>query len=229
MPLFSLYADPYRSGEPMLPSMARAAKMETVEFLVEYLLRPFADQWLTMVIDEGVVLEPHAQNLLLEIGVDGIPTRRIVHRDFEDVYVDYRHRALCGRALPQKLPMATDFRVSYLQREHRHELESNLHSYFLGGIIFNIQRRLPVWRAAGLVDGRVPRITLERLFLDLVEAALRRKTGREVRIRGDYRALTSALYEARRDVRKFRSLFLTDAWQNFAYLQKAFPRNRRRD
>jgi len=225
IPLFALYAQPRRSGFALLPAMARAAGLGTVEFVLEALLRPFAEHWLTMAIDEGIVLEPHAQNLLLEIGSEGLPTGRFVHRDFEDVYVDYRHRALCGLPLPTRVPLARNFRVTYMQgtHEHRRELEDNL-DYFLAGIIYNIDRRLRSWRAAGLIDGRLPRQTLEHIFLDLTETALRRRMGRRVQVRHDYRAFARTLYEARQKVRRFRSLYETEAWQSYAYLRRAFPR-----
>jgi hypothetical protein len=74
----------------------------------------------------------------------------------------------------------------------------------------------------------LPRRTLEHLFLDLTGTALRRRIGRRVRVRHDYHAFARTLYEARRKVRRFRSLYETEAWQSYAYLRKAFPHRENR-
>jgi siderophore synthetase component len=59
---------------------------EPHSFVIDEIMIPVLECWCTVVRERGILLESHAQNLLLEIDQDFRP-RRVVHRDF-DVWVD---------------------------------------------------------------------------------------------------------------------------------------------
>jgi hypothetical protein len=67
-------------------------------FIVDDILLPVVECWVKAVRDWGMLLESHAQNILLEIDQYFRP-RRGVHRDF-DVWVDLDVRRRLGLDVP---------------------------------------------------------------------------------------------------------------------------------
>lgn len=95
VPAFSLYGrdafDP--ATPPLLRSLAHASIAGTsdpVEWTLERILLPTIRQWIRCYRELGFILEPHGQNLLLELDENDQVTR-LVHRDLS-VGIDMRIR-----------------------------------------------------------------------------------------------------------------------------------------
>jgi hypothetical protein len=103
VPGFALYgrdfSDPDR--EPLILGLMDPA--DPAGWLLEQVMLPIVRQWVACFRETGFVLEPHGQNILLELDSDltdvidlaGASVRRIVHRDLS-VAIDVRRRRDTG-------------------------------------------------------------------------------------------------------------------------------------
>src|SRR5437762_2800402 len=107
---------------------------EHQSFMVEEIIIPVLECWAKVVRERGILLESHAQNLLLEIGDDFRP-RRVVHRDF-DVWVDAEARRGAGLELPfvgSIIGADTPYpREQHYSLVYDHVIGRELFSYLLG-------------------------------------------------------------------------------------------------
>src|SRR6266542_2446251 len=96
IPYFALYGGDLRHPEdrPLLVQMIERLGAEPQSFVIGEIMIPVLDCWAKVVRERGILLESHAQNLLLEIDSDFRP-RRVVHRDF-DVWVAAETRNQAG-------------------------------------------------------------------------------------------------------------------------------------
>src|SRR5437867_1919416 len=86
---------------PISPSTLEISNMAGIHrcsFVIEEIMIPVVECWAKVVRERGILLECHAQNILLEIDRDFWP-RRVVHRDF-DVWVDAETRTRAGLDVP---------------------------------------------------------------------------------------------------------------------------------
>ena len=178
VPLFSLYAKRPGGKAPLLAQMIRDSGMSAEAFVRTKIIRPFARQWLKLAVDRGITMEPHAQNVLLEIRPNGQPTGRFFHRDFGGFNVDFAYRK--QRALPaaSKLPTVSTVKQDYFTDQHQKSL-AGLDPYFVGGFLYNIDRQLPGWRKAGLLGrqrGRTP--SCKKVLVQELRSEYRALTGR---------------------------------------------------
>ncbi|MBK9072947.1 MAG: hypothetical protein IPL79_18400 [Myxococcales bacterium] len=163
VPLFSLYAEPKDGAEPLLRGMIKRSGLAPDVFIKAKILRPFARQWAQLVFEHGITSEPHAQNVLMEIGEDGQPTGRFMHRDFGGFAADLDYRASLGMAEVADLPVLTTVAQDYRAERTRGDL-GNLERYFAQGFVYNIDVALRRW---GL-DGGAGRRGLTRWFSQMV-------------------------------------------------------------
>jgi len=98
VPYFSLYSRDLKRPDdlPLLVQLIRALKADPLTFALNEVLVPVIDCWATVLLEKGLLLESHGQNLLLEVDRNGRP-HRVVHRDL-DVWFDPSIRK--GRGLP---------------------------------------------------------------------------------------------------------------------------------
>ncbi len=94
VPGFALYGRDYfdPSAEPLIFSLAESA--DPRGWLLEEVMLPTVRHWISCFLDLGLILEPHGQNLLLEVDEAGDITR-LVHRDLS-VGIDMRRRRDVG-------------------------------------------------------------------------------------------------------------------------------------
>ena len=94
VPGFALYGGDYfdREKPPLLYDMVEGR--DPAAWVLENALLPIIRHWVACFRDLGFILEPHGQNVLLEISPDGAVTR-IVHRDLS-VGIDMRRRRDLG-------------------------------------------------------------------------------------------------------------------------------------
>src|SRR5205814_4674900 len=100
IPGFSLYAGDLNAPEdpPLLVQMIEHLGVEPTSFVVDQIMIPVVECWATVARERGILLESHAQNVLLEIDEEFWP-RRVVHRDF-DTWVDADVRLRAGLEVP---------------------------------------------------------------------------------------------------------------------------------
>jgi siderophore synthetase component len=116
------------------------------EFLLDEILFPIIRHWVTCFLEFGLLLEPHGQNVLLELGPGG-SVERIVHRDL-NLGIDNRRR----RHL--ELPLGGS--NTYNQMETG-EFASITYDKFMGGHFFDhlvaaVKERFPEVDMAELRD-----------------------------------------------------------------------------
>lgn len=63
------------------------------DLFCEKILIPFMNIWAYFVLEQGMCLEMHPQNTLLEIDDTGLP-KRIIYRDFQDIFIDPKIRKM---------------------------------------------------------------------------------------------------------------------------------------
>jgi siderophore synthetase component len=92
IPLFALYGGDldHPADRPLLVQLIERLGVEPSSFVVDEIMLPLVECWCAAA-NRGILLESHAQNVLLEIDASLRPTR-MVHRDF-DVWIDPEARA----------------------------------------------------------------------------------------------------------------------------------------
>ncbi|MBP0635909.1 IucA/IucC family protein [Cupriavidus sp. AcVe19-6a] len=151
VPLFSLHAEPKKNTPSILFNLILRAKTDPREYLRTHLVSVFSQQWASLAIRSGIVVEPHGQNLLMEFNLDGTPSGRFVHRDFEDVSVDIEWRRKTNLYTP-KLPSRLSERFIYDTEKHVWWLRNSLSTFFFGGVLYPIERKIHYWSEAGLIS-----------------------------------------------------------------------------
>lgn len=220
MPLFSLYSQSSPKEEPYLLTQIKKSGLNPRDYLSEYIFRPFAKQWLDLAIDQGIFMEAHAQNLLVEIDRQGQLTKRFVYRDLGGFNMDLRFRARTGLPLPETLPHMGRVMDDYLQRSHSSEIYGSIQHYFVGGFVYNLDQRMPTWQRDGFVAGpNFRKGNIESLFLKEFKKAYERKTGEKLTIdRLDYSLLTKAIYGARKKLHPSPHRSCVELYGNYGYL-----------
>lgn len=89
LPLFSLYSQDIRhpGNELVIEQLIRYSGMNPVDFFEQKIVRPYIYNALFMAFKNGLLFEPHPQNVLIELDEDFHFTR-FVYRDLQTVIVD---------------------------------------------------------------------------------------------------------------------------------------------
>ncbi|MGD2123029.1 MAG: IucA/IucC family protein [Gemmatimonadota bacterium] len=146
MPGFSLFGqDFFDSGKELL-IFSLMGKRDPAGYLLNEIMLPIIRHWVTCFLEFGFLLEPHGQNVLLEITPDG-SVGRLVHRDL-NLGIDNRRRRALG------LPVGGS--NTYNQMESG-EFASITYDKFMGGHFFDhlvasVQSRYPDLALADLRD-----------------------------------------------------------------------------
>jgi hypothetical protein len=195
VPLFSLYAPTSDGSPPLIVRMIQRSGVDAGTFVRERILRPFVRQWWQLVLDHHAVPEPHAQNVLLEMGPDGLPKGGFLHRDLGGFRLDLEARA--ARGLPRSdLPIVNNRSRDYKENEWKANLTTSLDNYFDGGFVHNLDAKLPIWAtrygfAAGFSEG-----DLGRQLIQIVEEEFTAKTGIDASLRGSLNNLPKLVARA---------------------------------
>lgn len=100
IPFFSLYSantiEPEQS--PILVMLIRDAMKEGIdpkEYILKHILFPVIHSFVSIYEQQGIIMELHGQNTLLELDPDNLQPRRIIARDLDN-YVDWKRREELG-------------------------------------------------------------------------------------------------------------------------------------
>ncbi len=85
IPLNALYTPSNRAtGEPpLLVEIIQNSKSSPIEFILEEIIQPLIAGWIDIYLETGVLLEPHGQNVIVEMDPDRNKILHFSHRDFE--------------------------------------------------------------------------------------------------------------------------------------------------
>jgi hypothetical protein len=148
IPYFALYGGDLQHPEdrPLLVQMIERLGAEPQSFVIDEIMIPVLDCWAKVVRERGILLESHAQNLLLEIDSDFIP-RRVVHRDF-DVWVDAEARKRAGlEVIGASIGTDTPYpREQHYSLVYDHFIGRELFDYLLGVLTRFYSAKEPVVR-----------------------------------------------------------------------------------
>lgn len=196
IPFFALYAAQPDGSKPLILRMAEKAKMPVLQFYETQILKPFLKHWMELALDHGITTEPHGQNLLLEVGRNGLPTGRFIHRDFGGFTIDIEHRK--KRGLP--VPVATEinsYRSTYNEADVGYGLKSSLDLYF-GNIVLNLGVQYRQWADKGWVPTPLDETHFHAQLVKAVESAYLEKVGRPVHLEGRLPLLLEPMLKAKK-------------------------------
>ncbi|HWK52651.1 MAG TPA: IucA/IucC family C-terminal-domain containing protein, partial [Steroidobacter sp.] len=163
----------------------------------------------------GLILEAHAQDLLLGLSADGMPTGHWYYRDFEGLQVDWRLRRACGHPPPDDLPHAWVWRETYDTLGHRYcdfvwyKWRTSLQHY-LHHVLNEIEISLRRWHERGLIDGpdiQPGELTLRfsRHLFDAVAGHFDVAAGPRYNINGALNRFLASVFELRKTWLRLRS------------------------
>jgi hypothetical protein len=158
VPLFSLLGGNARHP-PLLLTVARRARMDPLEIVDQVLCDQFARLWLELSMRFGLILEAHAQDLMLELSPDLREVRRFLYRDFEGLQVDWELRRRRGLLDQTALPHAFHWYETYATWGYplgylvSYKLRTSLFHY-LHFVLNEVEICLRTWEAQGLTGPR---------------------------------------------------------------------------
>lgn len=171
------------ASRPLLLELPERTGIRVQEFVEDVLLEGFAKIWIELVFGRGIVLEAHAQDLLVAVSKDGVPLEGLYYRDFEGLTVDWALRRARGVLEPISLPYCCDWFNTYETWGYpRYQLASwkmriSLFDYvFL--VLGELQSALTGWQASGVMAG--PKLSdgeLTSLFSRYLRCAIQERFG----------------------------------------------------
>jgi hypothetical protein len=202
-PLFSLLGGG-EGRQPVLLTLLERTGMEPVKWVEQVLCATFAPLWLEMSLRHGLILEAHAQDLLLGLGGDGLPSGQFYYRDFEGLQVDWELRRARGWPAPHDMPNAWAWRETYGTWGYRYcdfpwyKWRISLYNY-LHFVLNEIEVSLREWHGRGLLRGpKCEEGELTMLFSRHMFAAIERMFGTRI----------DAPYNIYRSLNRFVALLL---------------------
>ncbi len=200
MPMFALYTPSKKTGKSPLQRMIETSGKHPREILRERLFKPFIHQWLELVIDQGITMEAHAQNVLLEINSRNLPSGKFVHRDFGGFNIDLSFRREKNLPLPAGLPVIETENSDYHQEHHLKAIKQSLLTHFEGGFLYGLSKELKRLRYRSL--------DYDNLILEvreLLAEELKRRGGlitKQIHHQNFYDDVVNAILKQRSDVQR---------------------------
>lgn len=140
IPLFALYTKGKQKESPII-EMIRKSGMRSDLFIIEKIIRPFVKQWVDLAVNQGIAIEAHAQNVLMEVDASGIITGKFIYRDFGGFNIDLNFRRSHNLSVPQ-LPVFESEIKDYHQEHHQTAIVQSLERFFEGGFLFGLGKEL---------------------------------------------------------------------------------------
>jgi hypothetical protein len=209
IPLFALLGQgPHRA--PLITTLMESASMKVTDFIENVLCRPFARLWVTMVVQHGLLLEAHAQDLLLAFSSDFSQSRGFFYRDFEGLQVDWEIRRYRNLPAPKGMPCEWCWHETYETLGHR-QTQLAWYKWYLSlfnyvdFVLHELDISLCRWRAEGLfADHRVQEdhatIMFSEHLIDEIERAFGVNIGTRFNICRSPKRFAILLMKLRKDL-----------------------------
>jgi hypothetical protein len=139
IPLFSLYAK--KEDGSLIEKLAKKTGLAPREFAEKFVVEPFARSWAEWAVHGPVVMEAHAQNVLLELDASGMPTRRFFLRDLGGFEIDDGAPGFVAARL-EGTPVFKTRKADYYPKTAEQMQTQSLSTYFEGGFLFNVDKEL---------------------------------------------------------------------------------------
>lgn len=207
-PVFSLMGGNAKS-RPLLLQLMELERAGAREILENILLANFAEVWVDLVFEFGLIIEAHAQDLLLALSSRLVPLGTMYYRDFEGLAVDWELRRARCLPSPEGLPHAFEWFETYetwgypLYQLVSTKITASLFDY-LNLVLGELEAALIEWQTAGLIDRKVCwEGELTGAFSSHLRRAIQRKFGvreaEDYNIRHQLRRFVKFLMEVRRE------------------------------
>ena len=126
VPGFALYGEDYFDPAAPLLLFDLISERDPVAYILGNIMLPIVRHWIACFLNFGFMLEPHGQNVLLEVDEDN-SVSRIVHRDLS-VGIDMRRRREIG---------LSDGKLNNYNRTEDSAFQSVTYDRFMGGHFFS--------------------------------------------------------------------------------------------
>jgi len=126
VPLFSIYSKDIRNKDhkPLFVQIVKQKNADPLDFFIERIVRPLFINMSFFINNYGILLECHGQNVLVEIDRD-LEITRLIHRDFQSIYLD--------KELRKKNGLKTNFKKHIMGEECPKEVSYSLvYDQYLG-------------------------------------------------------------------------------------------------
>lgn len=89
LPFFSLYSTDLKDKQhrSFFQQMVEKSKQDPLNFFIEKIIEPLFANICYFIRERGILLEAHGQNVLVELN-ENLEITRLIHRDFQSMYVD---------------------------------------------------------------------------------------------------------------------------------------------
>lgn len=138
LPLFSLYAST-SDEQSLLEQLADKEGLSLEEFTKIKIIEPFLRIWFLWLVKGNVIIEPHAQNTLIEVTKDMKVTGLFFYRDHGGVLILANQPNFNYESI-RSLPVFENFETDYHQKFIEKTLADNLRTYFQGGFLFGVEK-----------------------------------------------------------------------------------------
>jgi hypothetical protein len=180
-PLFSLFGGDRR--DPLLLQVLHRTGTTARQWVDELLCLRFAELWLTLSMQFGLLLEAHGQNMMIALSPDLKPLDQFVFRDFDGIFVDWELRRAQGLHEPIDLPNASAWHETYATNGAlraqliSHKVHTSLYCY-TRLVLCHLNEQLCEWQRTGLVnDPPINEGELAQSFLNYLVHAVSRQFG----------------------------------------------------
>lgn len=157
MPIFALMGG-RGANPPMFLELMKRSAADACEFIETVILRGFAKLWVDLVFESGILLEAHAQDLLVALSPSYVPTGKLYYRDFEGLSIDWALRRARRLADVTRLPHASEWFSTYdtwgypLYQLASWKIRTSLFDYFYF-VLAELDAAIKGWRQTGRVSG----------------------------------------------------------------------------
>jgi hypothetical protein len=205
VPFFSLYAEPSDGRKPLLLQMIENQRNIGInesprDFVENRIIRPFVKQWLRLAIENNLVTEPHAQNVMLVIDGNLMPTGTFIHRDFGGFNIDILTRKSRGLFVPEVLPTFTgSIEKDYYFDAHIENFRTSMNNYFDAGFVHNIEHSIQKWQNKGLISASFNRSELGMRLVSILSEEIGSYLDVPMAVNSDYSNLSKLVDSARQN------------------------------